>query len=210
MHHTWPFSLEAQFLGFSDCDRKRKYLKLLLPNAESGRGLGCTTPFNFQNLVTIEVKVPKESRLTLAMALRSGDHVKVEGFAKFDPAAKELKLKARQIIPLNAATQIAPFCPLPAALPSQRKSEHNSTKAKILICQKSGCRKRGGQELRQRLEKALMERNWHDKVVLETTGCLKQCSKAPNFTIRPGKQCYNRLHSGVFNHLGSVLETTKY
>jgi NADH:ubiquinone oxidoreductase subunit E len=58
------------------------------------------------------------------------------------------------------------------------------------------------------LEKALMERNWHDKVVLETTGCLKQCSKAPNFTIRPGKQCYNRLHSGVFSHLGSVLETT--
>jgi (2Fe-2S) ferredoxin len=45
----------------------------------------------------------------------------------------------------------------------------------------------------QELQQVLRDRDLQDCVVLEPTGCLKRCSKAPNFVVLPGKNFYNQV-----------------
>jgi hypothetical protein len=191
MSHRWPFTLEGQFLGFvTDEVGKLKYLNLSLPANES-----------------ITIKLPKTARSSLRLMLEPGDTVQIKGSGKLDLQTGALKLKADQILPLSFSKPST--CPmeagnLPDALPST-PSPSKKAKAKILVCRKSGCLKRGGHELRESLEKALCDRNWQDHVELEWTGCLKRCSKAPNFMVMPGKACHNRVHPTVLTQLDALI-----
>ncbi|MEA5448109.1 (2Fe-2S) ferredoxin domain-containing protein [Leptolyngbya sp. CCNP1308] len=73
---------------------------------------------------------------------------------------------------------------------------HPSTPAptlKIQVCRKSGCQKRGGQQLLVALEQALRDRNLQTQVEIQYTGCQKHCSDAPTFTVSPGHHRYSRV-----------------
>jgi NADH:ubiquinone oxidoreductase subunit E len=61
-------------------------------------------------------------------------------------------------------------------------------KLKLLMCQKSGCQKKGGKKHRQAIETLLRDRNLLDQVVIQETGCLGKCSLAPNLVLMPGKR----------------------
>lgn len=191
MSHRWPFTLEGQFLGFvTDEVGKLKYLNLSLPANES-----------------IKIKLPKTARSSLRLILDPGDAVQIKGSGKLDLRTGALKLKADQILPLSFSKLST--CPmeagnLPESLPST-SSAAKKAKAKILVCRKSGCLKRGGRELRESLEKALCDRNWQDHVELQWTGCLKRCSKAPNFMVMPGKACHNQIHPTVLTQLDALI-----
>jgi hypothetical protein len=190
MSHPWPFHFEGQFLGFAaDGTGKVKYLNLGLPATES-----------------VKIKLPKSDRTSLRLMLQPGDMVRVRGVGKLNFPSGELKLRADQILPLSKALSPVFSCPLettPCAAPAPGSSP--KPKVKILICQKSGCRKRGGDNLRRSLEKALCDRNWQHHVRLEETGCLKRCSKAPNFTIILGKQCYSSVHESALEQLDALI-----
>jgi (2Fe-2S) ferredoxin len=196
MSYPWPFTFEGQFLGFvADHNGKLKYLNLGLPETHS-----------------VTIKLPKSARSPLRLSLTPGDAVKVRGMGKLDTRTGELKLKADLILPISLAS--ANSCPLanegssvssaPSLLPPKK------IKAQILVCRKSGCLKRGGKELRQVLEQTICDRNWQDQVDLEWTGCLKRCSKAPNFVIRPGKECHNKVQPSVLAQLDHLLTENRF
>jgi (2Fe-2S) ferredoxin len=45
------------------------------------------------------------------------------------------------------------------------------------------------------LEKTLRDRGLSDRVTIQTTGCLKRCSQAPNLILKPGNIRLNHMNS---------------
>ncbi len=171
------FNFEGQFLGFVSHDGILKYMRLKVLSEE------------------MQIKLPKAMRLTVGASLQPGETIQVTGIGKLDHHANILKLKATQLRPLTErSTQIVP--PMPSSLassvtqPFQPPPLKSNPKIKVLLCQKSGCLKRGGKGLYEALDEALRDRSLQHQVTIERTGCLKCCSSAPNLTIMPGNHRY--------------------
>ncbi|WP_016878471.1 (2Fe-2S) ferredoxin domain-containing protein [Chlorogloeopsis fritschii PCC 9212] len=140
----------------------------------------------------VRLKIPKELRCSLNQHLEIGEIISVFGLSKLNSHTGKIKFKVYGVKPLG----ICPSQKMP--LPP---------KAKILVCQKSGCRKRGGQGLLSELEKTLCERGLQDQVVIETTGCLKRCNNAPNCILQLGHKEYKKVHPEA---IASLLESHLY
>lgn len=136
----------------------------------------------------IQVKLPKELRAYLSATLVPGEQIRVDGMSELNPHTGEIKFKAYRVKPTGV-------CPMSNLAPQ--------TKAKIMVCQKSGCIKRGGKGLLSELEKTLCDRGLLDKVTIEHTGCQKRCSSAPNCIVRIGKKQYKKIHPDA---IASLLE----
>jgi (2Fe-2S) ferredoxin len=134
------------------------------------------------------VKLPKKLRGCLSSSLEIGEPINIYGTCKLNRYTGTIKLKAYQVIPFTSN----PDQNLPSPPP-----------AKIMVCQKSGCVKRGGEGLLSELEKTLCDRGLLDKVTIEHTGCQKRCSSAPNCVLMLGKKKYKKIHPEA---IASLLE----
>jgi (2Fe-2S) ferredoxin len=159
------FSLEGRFLGYIVEDGyKIKQLRLATAEGE------CL------------IKLSKEARAKLRRVLVPGDWVKVGGTKKADSETDFVTLKAYSVMPIVPTTLIKP-----EIRPSRSKEN-------ILVCQKSGCMKRGGKAVCQALETALSDRGLDDQVTIKGTGCMKNCGQGPN-VIMPGKARYCKINA---------------
>jgi (2Fe-2S) ferredoxin len=172
-----------------------KYLPLSEVNLE-GQFLGFVgnKPGKYKHLRlaipagNIKIKVPKTLRISLGLSLVPGEQISIDGISKLNSRTSEIKLQAYRIIPVG-------FCLL--------KNSEPQPKAKIMVCQKSGCIKRGGKGLLSELEKTLCERGLLDKVTIEHTDCQKRCGSAPNCVLLVGKKQYKKIQPDA---IASVLE----
>jgi len=87
---------------------------------------------------TMEIKLPKELRRSVSLLLVPGEEIRVFARSQLDSHTGEIQIKAYQVTPIGT-------CPI-QNLPL-------TPKAKIMVCQKSGCLKRGGKGLLSELEK---------------------------------------------------------
>jgi NADH:ubiquinone oxidoreductase subunit E len=160
------FRLEGRFLGYVFKDGyKIKSLKLATADA------------------TFSIKVTKESRKRLERSLLPGDWIQVVGTQKLDPETNGVKMKALSIH-LSMAT---------AEMTAERQpAQAQPKKMSVLYCQKSSCMKRGGKAACQALSQALDDRGLSEQVAVKGTGCMKACSKGPNFVF-PGKARYTKV-----------------
>lgn len=177
------FNFEGQFLGFvSDKVGKLKYLELALVHPQDVvQQHDAIASFTIGE---VQIKISKELRRSLASTLVPGDKIQVAGVSKLKQSTGELKLKAYRITPIAVSSERTMSAA--KALPSQPK-------VKILLCQKSGCLKRGGRELCQALEAIVRDRGLQERVTIERTSCLKCCSSGPNLVFMPGKTYYSRI-----------------
>jgi (2Fe-2S) ferredoxin len=137
------------------------------------------------------VKLSKECR-PFCEQLMPGETVRVEGYRKQKQKTGQLKLKAEQVTPIAQPE----YTELPQEISTpQNKSEKTKTKkpAKILVCQKSDCRKRGGTAICHALQAELEQRGLQDQVEIKMTGCLKRCKAGPNVVVMPDKAPYSRV-----------------
>ena len=163
-------NIEGQFLGFAG-KKTGKYKHLQLGIAGGN----------------IKIKIPKNLRCSIGLSLVPGEQIHIDGISKLNPRNRKLKLEAYQI-------QAVGFCliknPLPLPLPQP--------KAKIMVCQKSGCLKRGGKGLLSDLEKTLGDRGLSDKVTIEHTDCQKRCTRISHKELKKRGQnlrkCICRKH----------------
>jgi NADH:ubiquinone oxidoreductase subunit E len=161
------FRLEGRFLGYVFKDGyKIKSLKLATADA------------------TFSIKVTKESRKRLERSLLPGDWIQVVGTQKLDPETNGVKMKALSIHLSMATTAEMMTAPRPA--------QAQPGKMSVLYCQKSSCMKRGGKAACQALSQALDDRGLSEQVTVKGTGCMKACSKGPNFVF-PGKARYTKV-----------------
>lgn len=167
----WMFNLDGTFLGFVEDDpAKAKTIRLEVDGE------------------VLTIKLRKEVRRVLRSHLQPGDYLRCMGRSELD--GNSIKLKAHQVFTLLLPPR-PQSCPLPAPV-----SAHSATPAPILkiqVCRKSGCQKRGGQQLEVALEQALRDRHLQAQVEIQYTGCQKHCSDAPTFTVSPGHHRYSRV-----------------
>jgi (2Fe-2S) ferredoxin len=173
------FKFEGEFLGFVNHEGKLKYLRLKVLSEE------------------VQIKIPKAVRMAVGLSLQPGESIQITGIGKFDRHTRELKLKATQmalltdclapIVPVTPSSLVSPALPEPGIEPTAKP------KIKVLVCQKSGCLKKGGKGLCEDLKQILRDRNLEQYVTIEQTGCVKRCSAAPNLVIMPGNKHYTEV-----------------
>lgn len=172
------FSLEGQVLDFiyKKNNNQIKYLRLGTASKE------------------YHVKIAKEIRASLSEMLRPGLTIKVAGEKKINQKTGELKLKAYQVTPVNKAVkndQVERVNNL-QVVPNRNKREDKPSN-KILVCSKSDCCKRGALRVCQMLADSLNEHNLGAQVIIQKTGCLKDCKAGPNLVVMPDKTRYNHV-----------------
>ncbi|MCU0541559.1 MAG: (2Fe-2S) ferredoxin domain-containing protein [Oscillatoriaceae cyanobacterium Prado104] len=188
------FSLEGEILGLIFQDGcKLKYLRI-----SSDRG------------IEYLVKLCKELRDSIGQGLRQGLKVKVAGEKEINLKNGKIKHKARSLqlaietpdrkqLDLTNTRHISELERAIATSTTncstalQAAKAPAKTKAKILVCQKSDCQKRGGAAICKALENALNSRGLEGKVTVQGTGCLKQCKAGPNIVLMPDKTRYSRI-----------------
>ncbi|BAZ37761.1 nucleic acid binding, OB-fold, tRNA/helicase-type [Calothrix sp. NIES-4101] len=198
------FDIEGEFLGFSgNRPKKFKYLKFALAKCNA---VATLTTGN------LKIKLPKELRTVLGLTLVPGNHIRIIGHSKLHSQNGNIKLKAYDVIPLEACHIHKPHLQQAILAVSETPSKQEcSPKAKILVCQGSGCRKRGAKQLLSNIEKSLCNgkaskevmRELRNQVKIQSTGCLKKCSKAPNCIVQLGKKKYSQVKP---NAIASLLE----
>jgi len=160
-----PFTLEGRFLTFLVKDGyKIKALQLATAEGE------------------YLIKLTKEARASIGRVLVPGDWIQVSGQTKVEVETGEAQFKAFSIQP--KAPNRAAALPLPDTKP---------TRAKILVCQKSPCRKRGADGVCQALQSALDDRGLGEQVTIKQTGCMDRCKAGPNVVVMPDKTRYSRV-----------------
>jgi (2Fe-2S) ferredoxin len=73
------------------------------------------------------------------------------------------------------------------------QSSNTVKPGKILICEKSDCKKRGANKVCRAIADLLADYNLTEQVTIEKTGCLKQCKSGPNLIIKPDKARYHQV-----------------
>ncbi|MGF1589232.1 MAG: ferredoxin [Pleurocapsa sp.] len=135
------------------------------------------------------IKISPSLREKIA-SLSPGCQLEVAGKSKQHPTTGKTKYKAQTLMlvarqPTAIKTESVSRLPI---FDSQTKS-----KAKVLVCQKSNCWKKGGKKVCQELESILSDRGLSKQIPIQKTGCLKQCKKAPALVMMPDKARYNQV-----------------
>jgi hypothetical protein len=145
------------------------------------------------NLLTADgvqsVKLTKEARaglfrLNSRTTIVPGTLLSLAVEAKLDDGAVKYKVYDLQIL---AAAPAIDLTNLPIAEPDSPQPKIT----KIRVCDRGTCRKRGALEVYAQLQQEIRDRGLGDQVVLEKTGCLKDCKHGPNVTIN--KTCHNNI-----------------
>lgn len=183
------FNLAGQFFGFIFKDGYQP--KMLRLNTNSGE---------------YWIKVPKELRGDLVRAelynqLKPGDRIQVNGQSIRSIKNGTIKLVADRVQLPTDQTGHASRTPEPSAQPTMpctvaatcNQQSPQQKKCSILVCDKSDCRKRGGEEIAIALEEQLQELGLGDRVQIKKTGCMSRCKQAPNVVVMPDKTRYSGL-----------------
>lgn len=159
------FQVQAQLIGFVIKEgNKIKYIRVSISELEYW------------------IKPEKELRETLNTAIAPGTSLQITGQSEWKSG--KLKLKAHQIKVLE------PQKPLSQTI---TESPVKPNKACVLVCQKSTCWKRGGQEVCQAIKNTINDQGLTEQVQVKLTGCLKQCKKGPNVVVMPDKARYSNV-----------------
>jgi (2Fe-2S) ferredoxin len=140
------------------------------------------------------IRIPQKLRKKIA-SLSCGSQLEVNGRSKQHPKTGKTKYKAQTVVLIPQQTQ-----PTQTAIPKTKTvsllpvfDSKTKSKAKVLICQKSNCWKKGGAKVYQELESILSDLQLSQEIPIKKTGCLKQCKKAPALVMMPDKARYNKV-----------------
>ena len=146
------------------------------------------------------IKVQKDQPKNLSKQLKPGTKLKVKGMLKQKVKKETSEYKAFSIELLSVPT----VKQNPQVQISTVKSGNSKKKkAKILICKKSNCWNKGGQEVYRQIKSELASKGVAEEIGIKTTGCLKRCKKAPNIVVLPDKKQYVRVKP---KQISSILE----
>ncbi len=165
---------------------------------------GASSPHKFMAVQTstgeISVKLSKSLRLMLYGYLTPGDWVRLVGQQKLDPETQEWRYKAHEVIKIS---DLAAVNPLPVQASSRSTTAKSSPQKlkQVLICNKSGCRKRGSGALCHFLEAALVESGRSEQIIVKKTGCMDRCKAGPHLVFMPGKQRYSKVTAAMLPDL---------
>lgn len=174
------FQLEGTFQGFAS--GKKSPFKYLMVNAGTE---------------DIRIKLKKSLRMMLFRYLEPGDWVRVVGRQKWDRDRDEISFKADEVVRITQPHTSPQTCTAQGKKVSSSSKKSKAKSAKILICQKSGCRKRGAKAVGDMVERSLSDLGLSDQVMVKYTGCMDRCKAGPNVVFTPKKAKYTRVEPGA-------------
>lgn len=171
-----PFNLSGELSKIAYKKKKLKYIKLV---TESDK---------------YWIKIPKQLRKKIGK-LSLGCQLQVEGETKYNAKKNKGKHRAQTLMVVASEQIDAP------SLKTKTKTvsllpvfdSKVKSKAKVLICQKSNCWKKGGKKVFAEIETKLQDLGLAAEVPIKKTGCLKQCKKAPALVMMPDKAVYKQV-----------------
>ena len=171
---TSNFSFEGKLAKVNRKKNKVKYIKLATAQGKYW------------------IKIGKNLRQEVA-DLVCGCQLEIAGSSKQSKKKGKIKYKAQTIAVVPQSNEDKPeiktkIVSLLPVFDSKTKS-----KAKVLVCQKSNCWKKGGKEVYSELESIFGDRNLGDLIPIKKTGCLNKCKKAPNLVMLPDKARYTKV-----------------
>ena len=145
------------------------------------------------------IKVAKEQNNVnlLSQHLKPGCWLKVTGMRKYELHKDRVNYTAYKIELLRE--------PISEQLTTPKKISPTGPQAKILFCQDSTCRKKGGTAACELLKTELRSQGMADQVEIKPTGCLKQCKTAPNLIIMPGRVRYSGVQPQQLTQIMALL-----
>lgn len=166
------FSLVGQLIGFIfKGGVKLKYLRIVAAEREYW------------------IQLPKPLRKNLDPAIAPGCWLEIQGYRKRSLKTGKVKFNAESVELSKRSSSPS----LTLACDSPKRA--SKATAKILVCQKSDCRKRGAQKVCQALTANLEKLGLAEEVEIKLTGCLKECKKGPNLVVMPDKARYSRVRT---------------
>ena len=167
-----PFNFLGKLTKISVNKKKIKYIKLATGDGKYW------------------IKIPKKLRTKIA-TLSKGSRIEVAG-AKQNFKKGKIKYKAKTVVLTPQTKEETPIKTKTVSLLPVFDSKTKS-KAKVLICQKSNCWKKGGKQVCEEIESVLSDRGLSKAIPIKKTGCLKQCKKAPALVMMPDKARYSKV-----------------
>jgi (2Fe-2S) ferredoxin len=203
------FCLVGRFLAFVP-GKKSPYQRLSLAVMQPD------SPAPTHEPVIYQIRLGKDLRKMMYCYLAPQDWVRVVGKQVIDKRDAQLKWKATEIIKLSAAQahQLQDEAILlrrgVAIAPESSESNLSHTSpskppkpARVLICQKSSCRKRGSLAVSRAMEDAIAQGD--RKVTIQATGCMKHCKSGPHVVMLSGKKSHPEKYSHVTPKQGRSL-----
>lgn len=142
----------------------------------------------------LPVKLDKTLRTQLPAGLSPGAMVQVSGYQKPGKYGMSKFTADRLILQTQGSAESSmPAPPAPRRPRSTEKSDRAPTQATILVCGKSGCRKRGSAKLCSAIESAMGDRSTPSHVCVKEVGCMKQCKAGPHLVFMPDKARYSQV-----------------
>ncbi|MEM8502161.1 MAG: (2Fe-2S) ferredoxin domain-containing protein [Cyanobacteria bacterium P01_D01_bin.1] len=166
-----------------------------------------------------QVKLDKSIRETVASSIKPRSWVKVTGKGKLDKKSGKMKWKAENIEVISLriladvkaeaeadaekikaeAAQVEAVSRAPRLkLVSPPRTVVKQKPARILVCQKSSCRKRGSQKVIDAMEYAIAQANASDQITLKATGCLKCCKTGPTVVVLPASSKHKKENKETY------------
>ncbi len=161
---------------------------------------GKSSPYQYLSLRTAQgdrcLKLSKDLRRSLFLHLEPGAWVRILAKEKLEDG--EWQWKAKEVLRITAPEQLTQLPspaiavdPLDAApSPAPQKSR---PRAQVLVCQKSGCRKRGSGAVGETLATAIAALPDGAAIALKATGCMDRCKAGPNVVFMPAKARYSHV-----------------
>ena len=167
-----PFNFQGKLTKISLKKKKVKYIKLATNDGKYW------------------IKIPKKLRNKIA-SLSKGSQLEVAG-SKQNTKKGKVKYKAKAVV-LIPQTKEKPEVKTKTVSLLPVFDSKTKSKAKVLICQKSNCWKKGGKQVCEEIESVLSDRGLSKDIPIKKTGCLKQCKKAPALVMMPDKARYSKV-----------------
>jgi len=145
---------------------------------------------------TVQIKLGKSLRQALFTYLEPQDWLKIEGKGKLSSSSGEMVWKAKEIVKLSPK-QVEKV--KKAAAPKEENQSKVVAKkkkakpARVLICQKGSCRKKGSVAVGKAFGDALVEMGFDEQVTVKATGCMGHCKAGPNVVLLPGGGSHKRV-----------------
>ncbi|MGD1895519.1 MAG: (2Fe-2S) ferredoxin domain-containing protein [Phormidesmis sp.] len=209
--NSTQFGCVGQFLAFASGEKSPyQYLTMQVAATDSASASSpVETPVGTSSLQ--QIKLNGALRHMMMGYLQPQDWIRVVGKVKVDARTGDPQWKAQEIVKISTqqAIQYAQQKAIQQKAAQQQSerqkierqansnnidktsidktSANEAASTRILICQKSSCRKRGSQAVEDAIARTLKTHGQSQHITIQPTGCMKQCKTGPHMVLISSK-----------------------
>lgn len=197
------FLWTAQFIGFVPGEKS--------PYQHMAVEVMSTTDSSSTLPVRQQIQLRRSLRRMMMGYLQPQDWIRVAGKIKVDHETGKTLWQACEVIKVSTQ-QARTLSPKGNELHRSRQSiarsesinrcmQTDECPTRILMCQKSSCRQRGSQAVKDAIARVLESNGQSAKIQILPTGCMKQCKSGPHLVLISSQQAQQKTKTTRHTHV---------